>query len=195
MSSIRKEFMLSLEDDQDIVVKGPLSDVYTQALNVAYKKDETGTTLMDDKGQPVPITVEEATAIQAEVSDAGNPTAVAAALESAAIDVMVAQQLAEGMAPPEPTDAFQTVYGVAKDAVNNETIVEVSQELVEADDASSVAIIIDEAAVDPNSTAQTGLPEQQVEVITAALECLAEAHGAKVYRSLKEFAQSRKSRR
>lgn len=151
--------------EQSIVMKGPLAEIYTNALNVAYAKDD-------------PLEVVEQTA----------------ALESAAIDVMMAQQLAKAMSTDEdssPTDAFQTVYGVSKDAVSDEIIVDVTSELASPERNGEFALIIDGTQPGDNSTG-TSLPEERMVELSAVLEGLVEAHGGKVYRSLKEFGESRK---
>lgn len=155
------------DNEQTIVMKGPLADVYTKALDVAYAKDNP------DAQQPEPEAV--------------------AAMESQQMDVAIMQKLqaalAAGSAPP--TDNFQTVYGVSRDELNDDVVVDVTSELAEQPENSEFVLVVDATTPGANGEGASA-PVERLEEISAALECMVMAHGGKVYSSLKDYAASRK---
>ena len=148
------------DEDKGIVIKGPLSDEFTDALNKEYAKE---------------------------------PEETGAAMESAAIDTMMMQQLAKSMniQNNSPTDSFQTVYGVSKDEVTQDTIVEVASELSAQQDTRDFILIIDGTTPGDNGDSNSA-PIERLEILNSALECLVIAHGGKVYSSLTQYAKTRK---
>jgi threonine synthase len=168
----KKLFRLALEDEAvaqgaepTVSLIGPLSEAYTQALAVAY--DNTNP-LVTDMPQEEP----------------------AVATESQAIDVSMMAKLSRMLSAAgneaTPTDNFQTVYGVAKSAVNEKTVVEVTRELAEKseDDRKDDFIMI----VDATAPVADGV-EVRADLISA-LESMVKCHGGKVYSSLEEFAKT-----
>lgn len=168
MSHIRNLLAQALEseaiatvapDEKTIVMKGPLAEVFTRALDIAYAK-------------PDPITGE--------------------AMESQQMDVAMMQKLAAALNTNDapPTNNFQTVYGVSRDAVTPQTIVDLTQEITHgSDDRGDFYLIIDGTQPGDNGNASS-TPVDTVRMISA-MECLVEAHGGKVFTSLEEFAKSR----
>ena len=190
-------FKRALEDnseaeqtDKTILMKGPLAEIYTNALDIAYAKNpETGERVVDEAGKPVMAEPPEPTATQ----DAGN-----IAQETEAIDVMMAQQLARAMAAQDakPTDSFQTVYGVSKDNVDDDVVVDVTKEIVNQPENSEFILIMDGTQPSANGS-NASVPQERMErmdMLTSALEAIVEVHGGKVYKSLKEFTLSRQTR-
>jgi len=166
--------------EKTVVMKGPLSEVYAQALNIAYANkpapSNEGTT-----GETAPPAVDT--------------VAPVVATESEAIDAALMEKLAQSMNTSDepPTDNFQTVYGVAKDAVDEDTIIQVTTDLATVakdSNQNDYAIIIDGSV--PGNNGDTGGETQRAIQLTSALESIAAANNIPVYRSLKEFAHSRK---
>ncbi|EKD22633.1 MAG: hypothetical protein ACD_84C00031G0004 [uncultured bacterium] len=152
----------SIAEDQTVVMKGPLSEVFTQALDIAYAK-ETPADIDTDEPQTVAV------------------------LESQQMDVAVMRKLTEAM---RNTDAenVQTVYAVSKDAVEEQTIVDVSSELVNKPEGNDFVLIVDavgSGAIDPINQ-----PTMRTVELTNALECLVTAHGGKIFTSLEAYAAS-----
>jgi len=236
--------------EKTIVMKGPLSEVYTQALHVAYAKDdpvdaptvtETSTDNKDvaleaavdkkkkdskDKKEQIKVKknsfhkwlhknpgekitdadIEKGLksddphvrkmAIFAKNAKKWHDKATMEAfdivafdkviMESQQMDVAIMQKLAASIndngAPP--TDNFQTIYGVSKDDVTDETVVEVTSEL--AKDNGDFVLILD--AVNPSSS--DAVVDEKVVNLSQALETITLSHGCKVFHSLKEYSES-----
>jgi hypothetical protein len=163
-----------------IVMKGPLAEIYKNALDVLYAKDPaTGERIHDDEGKPV---LTEPSKECQTIS-----------IETEAIDVMLARQLARSMSAQnvKPTDSFQTVYGVSKDAVTDETMVEVTNELAAQPETSSDFVLIVDGTQPSSIGDNTSVPQEKMVQMQNALECVVEAYRGKVYHSLKEFAEAR----
>lgn len=148
--------------EKTIVIKGPLSDVYTKALSIAYAKTEP------------------------------NPEATEVATESQQMDVVMFEKLAAQMklnSDVPPTHHFQTVYGVSRDNVTQDVVVDITQEVVNQPERGDFYLIID--GTKPGANSETvSAPEETVRMI-AAVECIVESYGGKVFSSLEEFAKSR----
>lgn len=119
-----------------------------------------------------------------------NPDADTPALESQAIDAMIAQSLARYTSPDEQEAAAVTVYGVAEADVSEQTVVDVAQELTSKDEGGEFFLIID--ATNPSSNGDnSSAPTEEFVRLDAALECMVQSFGGKVYRSLADFAKGR----
>lgn len=149
-----------------IELKGPLSENFRQALDVAYAKADP------NADEPAPEAV--------------------AAMESQQMDVAVLQKLAASLAANQetPTEQIQTVYGVSRNDLDNDVVVEVTQEVVNQPDNSEFVLVID--GVNPGANGdQAAAPEETVMQLSSALECIVNAHGGKVFTSFKAYAASR----
>jgi len=170
------EDVTAVDQDQRVVVmKGPLSQQYTDALNAVYAKEPN--TNADGQQENVGI-------------------------ESQQIDATLARRLSNTTNALKtevvpPTSTFQTVYGVGRDELTENTIVDITKDLADGadrgDDAySDYIVIIDATAPGANGSGATA-PETRVKSIgelEAAIECLVAAHGGKVYHSLEEYKNS-----
>lgn len=117
-----------------------------------------------------------------------NPEADTPALESQAIDAMIAQSLARYTAPEEQEAAAVTVYGVSEADVSEQTVVDVVSEVAGKEDEGEFYLIID--ATNPSANGEnSSAPSEQFVRLGGALECIVESFGGKVFRSLAEFAQ------
>jgi hypothetical protein len=143
-----------------IVMRGPLSQLYTDALNKVYAKE--------------------------------NPQEGTIATESQANDALMslAGEFATQGEDDDQTGGQTTVYGVASQGVQEQDLVDITQELAGPD---KVVLIMDGVAPGPNSPEDT-IPAERVEALGAAMESFVTAHGGKVFHSLEEFAESRKRR-
>lgn len=149
--------------DATVVMRGPLSEVYAQALNIAYAKNP-------------PVAEEQAV------------------MESAAIDVTLAKKLPRMVINgdfPQPPKPVHTLYAISKDSVNENTLIEVSQELVaNPPNGERDFICIVDGSVSNTSGDKAGLPETRVAQLTSAMESLVTAYGGKVFTSLHAYANS-----
>jgi len=152
--------------EPSIELKGALSDVFRQALDVAYAKADP------NAEEPAPEAV--------------------AAMESQQMDVAVMQKLAASLAANQesPTENVQTVYGVSRTDLNDDVVVDVTQELASQSENDDFVLVIDGVAPGANGDQATAPVEDFVR-ISAALECMVNAHGGKVFYSLKDYANSR----
>jgi hypothetical protein len=147
-------------DEQTIMMKGPLAEIYTRALDIAYAK-------------PDPLTGESV-------------------MESQQMDVAMLQKLATSLSgvAPMPTNNFQTVYGVSRDAVDKTVVVNITKEITNPENVGrDFFLIIDGTQPGANSDVSSA-PVETMRMIDA-LECLVESHGGKVFTSLQQFADSR----
>jgi hypothetical protein len=86
-----------------------------------------------------------------------------------------------------PTDNFQTVYGVSKDDVTEDTVVDVAAELVNSPEATDFVLVVD--ACSPGENGDVGTPDEKMVQLTGALECMVECLGGKVVHSLEEAVE------
>jgi len=239
-------------EGKTIVMKGPLSEVYTQALNIAYSKaegdDPSSTDLVtssvdgiatesvkekEKKKKKLDIKVKKNSFHEwlhknpgEKITDAdiekglksddkhvqkmakfaqnakkwhdkaeGKKPATESIdfsiesfdniiMETQQMDITVMNKLLNDMnaSSAPPTDNFQTVYGVSKDAVTEEDVIAVTSEVVNTPTDSEFILVLD--AVTPSTA--TDIVEEKIVEINAALECIASAYGVKVFNSLKD---------
>jgi len=202
-------FRLALEDGEtktadqkEIVMQGPLAEVYAKALDVVYAKPDTltdETVFGGDKNQDA----EQPTANQQEQSSeeaqaAGGVSAVSAtdtsgteviAQETQANDALTAQAIAAQNAPKEEAPSADiTIYGVTQSGVNEGTVSEVTKQITERKPGSEYILILD--ATQPGDNGTTGGIGERVVDLNKALETVAECLGAKVYPSLEAYCES-----
>lgn len=157
---MRNFLRAALEDDKPderpVVVTGPLSEAFTQALNQSLAKNEDGQSR---------------------------------ALESQAQDDEALQSLAAYFSPTETQTDAVTIYGISRSEVEDEHIVEISQELADTstEQRDQFVVVIDGTSNDGANGAGTET-EQKI----MAIESLVKAYGCKIYPSLEAYAQTRK---
>jgi len=110
------------------------------------------------------------------------------AMESQQMDVAIMQKLAAAMSPNSaPTSNFQTVYGVSRNALTQDVVIDITQEL--AKNNGEFYLIIDATQPGANGT-MSAAPQETFKMIQA-LESLVASHGGKVFSNLQDFANSR----
>lgn len=194
-------------EDTTVVMKGPLADVYSEALAKVYDKDAPieGATAGDPAAQPEPTAetgavvdtdglqpkqAPELTPVEAETG--ANIEKVI--LESQAIDAAVAQSIATAISDEAPTDGtdFETIYAIDETQVTPQTVVDVTNTLAEAENPETVTVMVDD--VIPDSVADA-MPEaqlaQQKELILG-LEHMVTGMGGKFVRGFSALVASRK---
>jgi hypothetical protein len=196
-------------EDTLVVMKGPLADVYSEALAKVYDKDqpiedpkegdpaaqpkpegETGFTVDTTNLQPAEGQTQE-TVEAAIVSEVGNIV-----LESQAIDAAVAASLANAIADdvPADNDGFETLYAIDETQVTPAETKNVTELLAEADKPENVTVLIDDvvpdAVLDPTAPTVTDTKD-----LTAALESMVIAMGGNVVHSFGDYIKQRAARR
>lgn len=197
-----------------IEVKGPLSDVYAKALDIAYAKEDPNGDAVDNASEAATdeAAAEAAPAPQEAAPDNTSETAVVEttdngtdqpvmesataevypAVESAANDVLAAQAAAAVVHTPEPVaNTTLTVYGVNKNDIDEGTVVDMTKELANHDNPTDFVLIVDGTQPGPNGEAASA-PEERIEAITDAMECMVEAFGGRTFPSLEAFKESLK---
>lgn len=198
-------------EDTTVVMKGPLADVYSDALSKVYDKetpveDPTATPPADGETPPEPAAEEEPkvdttnlvpaegqtqeTVEAAIVSEVGNIV-----LESQAIDAAVASGVAAAMAEEEPADgsAYETLYAIDETQVAPSDVQDVTALLAQADKPENVTVLIDNVVPD-------GLIDETAPTVTAAkemavaLESIVVALGGNVVHSFGDFVKQRAGR-
>lgn len=130
-----------------IVMKGPLSEILYRALNIVYAKGGKEASLKDY------------------------------ALESIAQDIVIAKTLIENIQDDDSDrDPDYIVFGVSKDDIEPETLVEVKSIINEKPENTKFILMITDK---PESTDQVAVPIQsnmdgKISSMTAALEALVE---------------------
>lgn len=190
---------VATNEDTTVVMKGPLADVYSDALSVVYDKEggnnvdpvatgEVNTTDMTPVVNDGQDTIE--TAVLSEVKNV--------VTESQAIDAAVAQSLANAMAdaPPEGATDYQTLYAVDETQVKAEDVKDVTAILAAAESPENVTVLIDNVV--PNELAVKETSELDVEKakeLATSLESMVISLGGKVVRSYKDFVTQEVARR
>jgi len=161
------------EQEKSFVFKGPMAEMMTQALQVAYSKKD-------------PVTEE------AEVGEEATP-----ALESAAQDQQLLEQMLDRIAPEDAQDSSNVtiVYGFPNDSVTSGDVTEITEEfqrrMEESEDgdiSKEVAIVIDGTQIGEDG--KEVMKDEKVVDLTPALESIAQAYGVPVYRSLADVMRS-----
>lgn len=189
-------------EDTTVVMKGPLADVYSDALMKTLDKDNPLTN--DGQGAPAEpdAAAVDTTALTANVAEEQNTveTAIASSvgsivLESQAIDAVVSQSLAEALAdeaPADPNAAFETIYAIDETQVNRETVKDVTAILAEAENPDSVTVLIDNV-VPPGAIEQSDADQiAAAKELSIGLESIVVGMGGKVVHSYKELLESRR---
>lgn len=158
------------EQKRTFVFKGPLSEAMTQALQVAYNKEDP---------------------IESEPSDNESENV---AMESAAQDQQLLQQLLDRVAPEDAQDAdnVTVVYGFPNNSVTSGDVTEITEMFQASADAGEnvgdeFAIVIDGTDIKDGELVND---EPKVVNLSAALESIANSYGVKVYRSLADVMRN-----
>lgn len=267
MQLFRKALESVNDTEKTIVMKGPLSDIYTQALGIVYARDDRGSEATTDnqstevtpdvglesesnnKKKPPKIDVKKGafhkwlnkkpgdpiteTDIQKGLASsdpevrkmatfaknakkwrdekaskkAGKKVSTESfdiisfnnelALETQQMDVAILNKLASSINSAPPTDNFQTVYGVSKNQIDEEDVVNVTAELAKtaqdkSDEKNTEFILVIDAVNSGenggnnfnNSVSEKLIP------LADALECMVLCNGGKVYHSFEEFIKN-----
>lgn len=203
-------------EEAAILMKGPLADIYTRALNVAYAKKPLG----EEEGEePAPPLEAEEFVGSASTAARNTPTWEQAALESVQIDKVLLEHMAKLIKPEGEIAAgqpVQTVFAVSKADVKPQTVIDVSRAVdKKSDDNGAYSrdpwffLIIDATVPGPNSQA-VGNPEYTVlankdavaaedldlksglqDSLCLTLEAIVQSVGGKTYASLEEYVRDR----
>lgn len=199
-----KLFRMALEDGEeasgqnDIVMKGPLAEIYAKALDVVYAKPDTVTDEVVFGGDKAPA---ESSAEQKEEGadaavDSGGVKATdqtgteIIAQETQANDALTAQHIAAQQAPKEEAPSAEvTIYGVTASDVNDATVAEVTKQITEKKEGTEYVLILDATGPGPNGDASSA-PVEKIVDLNKALETVATCLGAKVYPSLESYCEA-----
>ncbi|MNU19638.1 hypothetical protein D3C71_78700 [compost metagenome] len=199
-------FRLALEDGEtqpadqkEIVMQGPLAEVYAKALDVVYAKPDAltdETVFGGDKNQDANEPTANSTEAAADKAhDAGGVAATdqtgtdIVAQETQANDALTAQAVAAQSAPREEAPSADiTIYGVSQVDVTEGTVSEVTKQITERKPGSEYILILDATQPGPNGSVGAG-GERAID-LNAALETVASCLGAKVYPSLEAYCES-----
>jgi hypothetical protein len=162
----------ALEDadikDEPVVIKGPISDAFTETLQKIYAKTD-------------------------ENSNSDNNVAT----ESAANDALAMQQLANAATNAGQHNLPATVvYAVNADAVTPDDVVAITTDMINQDPNREFSYAIVTNATTPTAMAGAGgdtteMIDTSPSALNKALESIAEHYGVKIYPSLEAFAADR----
>ncbi|BDD79541.1 hypothetical protein [Burkholderia phage FLC9] len=175
-------FRMALEGEQiqemrrpnepTIVMSGPLSEIFTKALDVAYAKAPA-------EGQGVVATESQAqdvTIMQKIVESINNN----------------ATQATEPVSTDSGSGADLQVYGVAKQDIQDSDVVDVADALMNEDvetKPKEFVVVVDSTL--PGANGAGSAPQEEVEYLSEAMEALTKRLGGKFYRSFEEFVEAR----
>lgn len=198
-------FRMALEDSEaapaqnDIVMKGPLAEIYAKALDVVYAKPDTVTDEVvfgGDKAAPGESSAEQKEEGADAAVDSGGVKATdqtgteIIAQETQANDALTAQHIAAQQAPKEEAPSAEvTIYGVTASDVNDATVAEVTKQITEKKEGSEYVLILDATGPGANGDASSG-PVEKIIDLNKALETVATCLGAKVYPSLESYCEA-----
>ncbi len=159
MSLLRR----SLEDgneDKTVLLKGPLSDVYTQALAIAYSK-ETPTDALPDSGN--------------------------ISVESQANDSIVQAAIIRAISGGDTVDtnSATTVYGVSQNSLTQNDVVEIVNLIKDNESNPDNLIIVVDSGDSEDTTKFVDISEISKE-LTSAIEHLGAAYHVPVTHSLQD---------
>lgn len=164
----------------EIQMKGPLADVYAQALNVAYAK-------APDDESPLQVPVETP-----------NASAVQTVLESQQMDVTMLQELSKLVNPSNGAGVDvpkEVVYAVSDQGVSEDDVIEVARDLVATPPGErgegDFILIVDGTMPGPNGETAGSEPQERMRQLGVGLEALVTSFGGKVYHSFGEYLQAR----
>lgn len=169
-----------------IEMKGPLSEIYRKALDIAFAKKDTVS------GEATVGQADDTSAVPA-----GEKTELALATESQANDALTLAHMRSLMADTssgeteedgEPS-ALLTVYGVSDGELSEDTVVDLTKELAAKPAERDFVLILDSTqSVTTGGNANSGVDERFVG-LGRALEQMVLAHKGRVYRSLQAAAE------
>lgn len=186
-------------DELAVVMKGPLADVYTDALDKAYAKvggdpsvssepsSETGQNVESGQLQLQPGQTDEP--VEAGVI----PEVTKVVLESMAMDQAAMQVLHGAMADEEPKDEeYMTLFAVDQTDIGPQEVIDVTNILNDTDKPENVTVLID-SVVPPNVDGTEASAEEKAEMqnMSVGLEHLVIGMGGKVVHSFKDFIAAR----
>ena len=200
-----KLFRLALEDGEtkpaaqkEVVMQGPLAEVYAKALDVVYAKPDVvteETVFGGDKNQAQDSTADQKQDAAEAAHDAGGVKAddtsgtEVIAQETQANDALTAQAIAAQNAPREEAPPAEvTIYGVTQNEVNDATVAEVTKQITEKKPGSEFVLILDATQPGPNGAVSN--PTERTLDLNKALETVAVCLGAKVYPSLEAYCEA-----
>ena len=111
------------------------------------------------------------------------------ALESQQMDQQIMAKMAQAITDKDapPTDSFQTCYGVSRNEVSENDVVEVASDLANKKDNEEYVLVMDICLAGDNGSSGGG--GERVEVLGEALESIVLAYGGKVFHSLESAAK------
>jgi hypothetical protein len=164
--------MTSRPNEPTIVMSGPLSEIFTKALDVAYAKAD-----------PV-----SGTAGIAQESQAQDVTVMQKIVESINNNSQQATQAVDEPGVDPRTGADLQVYGVAKADITSDDVVDVADALMNEDeDARPKEFIVVVDSTIPGANGPGSAQSEEVEYLTEAMESLTKRLGGKFYRSFEAF--------
>lgn len=113
-------------------------------------------------------------------------------LESQAIDAAMISALAANSTVNAPKNEveYQTLYAIDQSQVDQAAVVEVTKILAEADNPENVSILIDDVVPENTLVPPSDEQVQQAEQLASAMESIAIAHGAKVFRKFGDYVSN-----
>jgi hypothetical protein len=182
-----------------VELKGPLADVYARALDIAYAKEDPNADAVDNaadagKAQSPADAATIQDPAESTVAESNNTGTTQPAFESSANDTLTAQALAATLVVPEQVqNTTLTVYGVNRNDVDEEQVVDLTKELVNQDSPEDFVLIMDATQPGPNGDGSSA-PVEKMEMLSASMECIVEVFGGRVFHSLEDFKQAQASK-
>lgn len=180
-----KHYQMALEGDDlanrdpqtTIVMKGPLSESFTQALNMHLKKEDPIETPVDPAAVGTPANGEAAPAMESQMQ------------EVTIMQNLISKMNHHGAVEPGKDTGLPRrgaevkIWGVSKDELNNDRIVEVASSIREEDDPADFVVVVDETK--PGNMETGGESRNRIEALNTTMESIVTSLGGRYFKSLK----------
>jgi hypothetical protein len=176
-------------DNLTVMMKGPLAETYTQALDLAYSKVDPAT------GQPIGMLIagEENLNDTSTVGTPVTPVPASPCLEYQQQETQLLNDLRDNLAPASGTgdgETFLTIYGVDKEDIKPENLIEITELAADPNVADKLIVVAD--ATQPSADGRASKGTDKVVNLSKALEAITEAFNIKLYPSLIAAAKALK---
>lgn len=174
--------MSSRPEEPTIVMSGPLSEIFTKALDVTYAK----TAPAEGAGIAQESQAQDVTVMQKIIESINNNSEQAMQAPEHSGEGGVEA----GFALPTSGADLQ-VYGVAKADITSDDVVDVADALMNEDTESrpkDFVVVVD--ATLPGANGEGSAPVEEVEYLSEAMESLTKRLGGRFYHSFEEFVEA-----
>lgn len=171
-------------EEPTIVMSGPLSEIFTKALDITYAKTD-------------PITDRPQIAQESQAQDVTVMQKIIESINNNSTQTLQSSQAGEFSEPGADGEGLPTsgadiqIYGVSKADITSDDVVDVADALMNEDTETKpkdFVVIVDSTLPGANGEGSSA-PHESVEYLSEAMEALVHRLGGRFYRSFEEFVE------